>query len=279
LRRVAGLLFTAALLCRGLSAPEQAALDRISADSMRGNLSFLASDALEGRATPSRGLSIAAEFIASCFRRAGLQELSPGYLQTADFVSVTPRLDDFRLTVGSGGQELDLTSVDADVRALAALDLKNVEAIELPSSASLAGRIVAGDARVYGTDPALDKLRAARPALILLISRPGQEHEPGGFWQDDAEDAAIPVIRIFNGDAADTLAGKRAMTVSAQRCESAERGRAAAGVGSFAEGPIHRSVRSLRPPGHQRRPHLQRRERRWQRRGVGDRDRERAGLA
>jgi len=51
----------------------QAALDRISEDSLRGHLSFIASDALEGRATPSRGLDIAAEYIAAQFRRAGLE--------------------------------------------------------------------------------------------------------------------------------------------------------------------------------------------------------------
>jgi hypothetical protein len=51
----------------------QAALDRISEDSLRGHLSFIASDALEGRATPSRGLNIAAEYIAAQFRRAGLE--------------------------------------------------------------------------------------------------------------------------------------------------------------------------------------------------------------
>ncbi|MDX2042244.1 MAG: M28 family peptidase [Acidobacteriota bacterium] len=55
-------------------APEvQAALDRISENSLRGHLSFIASDALEGRATPSRGLDIAAEYIAAQFRRAGLE--------------------------------------------------------------------------------------------------------------------------------------------------------------------------------------------------------------
>ncbi len=51
----------------------QAALDRISENSLRGHLSFIASDALEGRATPSRGLDIAAEYIAAQFRRAGLE--------------------------------------------------------------------------------------------------------------------------------------------------------------------------------------------------------------
>jgi hypothetical protein len=67
-------------------------LDRISAASMRGNLSFLASDALEGRGTPSRGLDIAAEFIASQFRAAGLEPLGDdGYFQTADWNLIDPK--------------------------------------------------------------------------------------------------------------------------------------------------------------------------------------------
>jgi Zn-dependent M28 family amino/carboxypeptidase len=67
-------------------------LERISAASMRGNLSFLASDALEGRGTPSRGLDIAAEFIASQFRAAGLEPLGDdGYFQTADWNLIDPR--------------------------------------------------------------------------------------------------------------------------------------------------------------------------------------------
>jgi Zn-dependent M28 family amino/carboxypeptidase len=62
---------------------ESAALDRISAQSLAGHLSFLASDLLEGRATPSRGLDIAAEYIAAQFRRAGLEPAgTEGYFQT-----------------------------------------------------------------------------------------------------------------------------------------------------------------------------------------------------
>ncbi len=67
-------------------------LERISASAMRGNLSFLASDALEGRGTPSRGLDIAAEFIASQFRAAGLEPLGDdGYFQTADWNLIDPK--------------------------------------------------------------------------------------------------------------------------------------------------------------------------------------------
>lgn len=50
---------------------------------MKGRLSFLSSDLLEGRGTPSRGLDLAAEYIASEFRRAGLEPAGDdGYFQT-----------------------------------------------------------------------------------------------------------------------------------------------------------------------------------------------------
>lgn len=67
-----------------LTPVRKAALDRISADSMKGHLSFISSDLLEGRDTPSRGLDIAAEYIAAQFRRAGLRPVGDdGYFQTA----------------------------------------------------------------------------------------------------------------------------------------------------------------------------------------------------
>ncbi|MGH7247910.1 MAG: aminopeptidase, partial [Pseudomonadota bacterium] len=69
----------------------QAALDRISPKSLRGRLSFLSSDLLEGRDTPSPGLAIAAEYIASEFRRIGLEPAGDdGYYQTAPIHRVQP---------------------------------------------------------------------------------------------------------------------------------------------------------------------------------------------
>jgi len=65
------------------------ALDRISADSLKGHLWFIASDLLEGRATPSRGLDLAAEYIAAQFRRDGLEPAGDDdYFQTT---TMTPR--------------------------------------------------------------------------------------------------------------------------------------------------------------------------------------------
>src|SRR5437899_929045 len=70
-----------------LTPGRKSALDHITAQSLKGRLSFLASDLLEGRDTPSRGLDVAAEYIASEFRRAGLKPAGDdGYFQTAHFI-------------------------------------------------------------------------------------------------------------------------------------------------------------------------------------------------
>src|SRR5207247_3572391 len=83
-----------------------AALDRISADSLRGHLSFIASDTLEGRNTPSRGLDIAAEYIAAQFRRAGLEPVGDdGYFQTANWIVTDRDADSFRSEERRVGEE------------------------------------------------------------------------------------------------------------------------------------------------------------------------------
>jgi hypothetical protein len=74
-----------------LSVEAKNLLQGISGDSMRGHLSFLASDLLEGRGTPSRGLDLAAEYIAAQFRIAGLEAVGDdGYFQTADWTQIKP---------------------------------------------------------------------------------------------------------------------------------------------------------------------------------------------
>lgn len=92
----AGLLLClwAAALAAGtnLTPDQQAVVDHISAASLRGNLSFISSDLLEGRATPSRGLDLAAEYIAAQFRRAGLEPAAgEDYFQTATLKTGTAK--------------------------------------------------------------------------------------------------------------------------------------------------------------------------------------------
>jgi hypothetical protein len=90
--RLAPLAAIAAVLCGWTFAAEpvrvtpemRIVISHITAGSLRGHVSFLASDLLEGRDTPSRGLDIAAEYIAAQFRRIGLEPAGDdGYFQTA----------------------------------------------------------------------------------------------------------------------------------------------------------------------------------------------------
>ncbi len=106
----------------------QAALDRISVDSLRGHLSFIASDLLEGRGTPSRGLDIAAEYIAAQFRRAGLEPVGDdGYFQTANWsISETPA-SEFHLAINDGRQ-----TINVDLRQVSFASDQKLELNELP---------------------------------------------------------------------------------------------------------------------------------------------------
>ncbi|MEP6714512.1 MAG: M28 family peptidase [Terriglobia bacterium] len=194
---------------------EQAALDHITADALRGDLSFLASDALEGRATPSRGLDLAAEFIASHFRRAGLEPIGPegSYFQWAKFVEVTPNLSDLKLTLTADREDLELTASDVRVHAIGALDItKQPVTILSGTTANIEGRIVAGEARRYGSEAAINRLQAHHPALILLVAEHGEPQEP--TYLEDVEAGFAPVLTVINADAVSAVSEKRSLSLS-----------------------------------------------------------------
>jgi hypothetical protein len=95
----------------GLKSQWRAALDAVSAESMRGNLSFISSDLLEGRKTPSRGLDIAAEYIAAQFRRAGLEPAGDdGYFQTANWKLTGRDMSSLQMNLNSGGSAVPLSA-------------------------------------------------------------------------------------------------------------------------------------------------------------------------
>ena len=86
-----------------LNADERAAIGRVAADDLRTHLKFIASDQLEGRNTPSRGLDMAADYIAAQFRRAGLEAAGDdGYFQTANWRTVARDAGSFRMELDAG---------------------------------------------------------------------------------------------------------------------------------------------------------------------------------
>jgi hypothetical protein len=158
-----------------ISPDTQATLDRISASSMRGHLSFIASDQLEGRDTPSRGLDLAAEYIAAQFRRAGLEPVADGtYFQTAKMMVRTPNLDGFVLTLARGDQQFPAAPADVRINSSTGLDVSRAVVIkadgdsELPPE-SIAGRVIVAQLK-HGRGLART-LRGTKPAALILIQR------------------------------------------------------------------------------------------------------------
>src|ERR1700681_1074587 len=102
----------------------KATLDRITAQSLQGHVLFLASDLLEGRDTPSRGLDIAAEYIAAQYRRAGLEPVGDeGYFQTASFVTVTPNTGGLECILQADGSTVKANTASISLQEPVALDL------------------------------------------------------------------------------------------------------------------------------------------------------------
>ncbi len=100
-----------------LPADVDAMLSRVTANSLRGHLSFLASDLLEGRGSPSRGLDLAAEYIAAQYRRAGLEPIGDdGYFQTANWKFTEADLDGFKLVLQQGSEQAALTPFEVSFK-------------------------------------------------------------------------------------------------------------------------------------------------------------------
>lgn len=167
-------------------------LGKIHARSLEGRLSFLASDALEGRGTPSRGLDTAAEYIASEFRRAGLEPAGDdGYFQTARWMMVRPVRSGLLVRLDREGGSVTLAPGRVDAGLTGALRLDNAPVIYFDAAApdswgelsadAVAGKVVAvsGVSRIYGLPaaergPAIrsyymlkDFLARARPLVVL----------------------------------------------------------------------------------------------------------------
>lgn len=110
-----------------LPKPVVTAMEHIAPNSLKGHLSFLSSDLLEGRNTPSRGLDIAAEYIAAQFRRAGLEPL-PGtdtYFQIANWKLRTLPLDEVQMTFEHEGKRLSLNGAHFSIQRLQARKAEN----------------------------------------------------------------------------------------------------------------------------------------------------------
>jgi hypothetical protein len=184
---------------------------RVSADSLRTNIAWLAADERGGRMTPSLGLDASADYIGAQFRLAGLEPAAPrgAYFQNAAFSEVTFKSNDFRMTLEAGTRSVDVTANSVEVSSLTALDLLNEPVLRLPGTGSLPeiqGHVVVGG-EYYASERALYSLETGKPLLILLtIAGPRRKQSTPALME--ADPSLPPVIRIYSRAAAVMLAGK-----------------------------------------------------------------------
>jgi hypothetical protein len=215
--------YTTILLALCLPAAEppvgwKPALDRISAQSLRGHLSFLASDALEGRSTPSRGLDVAAEYIAAQFRRAGLEPAGgDGYFQTADMLQITPDPEGFEMTLRHGEESIAIPRKHAVPHVARAVELTDAPVFRATGSDAagltpdqVRGRVVVLDSTRAARRmvPALQKMEPA--AIVRLVSDDAPPVPPGQLVESSTKPAGAPVILLSDPDAAKTLRNLKA---------------------------------------------------------------------
>ncbi len=198
MRKIVLTLLFCGVVSAALTPEEQAALNRISAASMRGHLSFLASDLLEGRATPSRGQDVAAEYIAAQFRRAGLEPAAPNgsYFQTAVREQIEQQPASFQLTWKAGAKQWSWKAADVLTMADHGIDLTDATVMPL-AAGDISGKIVAADAEQNMNRRAIAQLRARKPALILLFRKGGRVPLSATQLVEPGKPAEAPVVLIF----------------------------------------------------------------------------------
>jgi len=180
---------------------EQAALDHISASSLRGALSFLASDALEGRDTPSRGLDIAAEYIASKFRAAGLDP----FFQTAQVIRATAVPQ--QLAITDGGRTVTAGPGEMRARAERTVELADAQLYKVDLAAPLPHDAGVFDGKVVlfefgpGQWSAVERLwpvlMSSGAAAVVVVGERGRALIESDMFVPGAE-RPVPVVSVVD---------------------------------------------------------------------------------
>jgi Peptidase family M28 len=187
--------FTAVLASAQIPAEVKPALDHISANDLKGNVSFLASDLLQGRATPSPGLDIAAEFVAARLRAAGLEPAGDdGYFQTAHLQQVEADMVGFKLEISDGKDTIKVEPDAAAIRTFAALELNGVDAVKADAS-DRKGKVVFVPSSDLRKPHLMQDLRTSGAALVVITGFRPRTGARLATPEDRAESAPIVFVR------------------------------------------------------------------------------------
>ncbi len=195
----------------------QTVLYSITAPDLKGDVSFLASDALQGRYTPSPGLEVAAEFIASQFRATGLD---PGgdqdYFQIATMIDRHMPKEVSNLTVREGSQvtvipaqaitiydESQAARIDeAPVLVIPNRDPDAIKGIDLSGKALVVPAPPPGHAPHEQIQPAWRKARSfdkivgqSNAAIEIVVGAPRQPQSNDKLlFPAEAQEHRVPIV-------------------------------------------------------------------------------------
>lgn len=170
--------------------------DSITAAGLRGIVSFLASDALQGRDTPSPGLDVAATYIASEFRADSLESpVGSDYSQYADFAQLSGNIETLQFSISG----ISIPGGSIAVDSLGAAHLVNQAVFKwapnMDVDVPLAGKIVM--LRAPSNPLTLTKLESMHPDALVQLSR--NTVSPGwrkGLLLPDTRDTRTAVITV-----------------------------------------------------------------------------------
>jgi hypothetical protein len=216
------------------SVPSASSLATISPGALRSHVSFLASDLLEGRGTPSRGQDLAAEYIAAQFRGAGLEPAGDdGYFQTANWQYAERKLDEVALMVTAGSSTIKVPAGGATGNFLDPLALGATPAVfmtwkeALDNSEAANGKVlVVPAAPVPGAARILQEKLKSKPVLVIMIDREKRHGAGTGGWLIDPEQATVkaaPPVLVLHADGAAGALEKGGALVAARVAAAAVR--------------------------------------------------------
>ena len=218
---VGAVVMAAAAVAQTVPTVQQIAA-RITANDLKADVSFLASDALQGRGTPSLGQEIAAEYIAAQFRRAGLEPVGDdGYFQTAAYVNVTPNVEGMEFTVEAGGSAVKAQKAAialqqpgvADFSRSAVVKVSGIDAAALQALTpeQVRGKVLVLDFPDGTNSMAINRQLPAltgrlQPALVVLLRSGGQPTNMNARLTEASPSASTSVMLVWD-EAARTALG------------------------------------------------------------------------
>ena len=195
--------------------------ERLTANALKADVSFLASDALQGRGTPSAGLDIAAEYIAAQFRRAGLEPAGDDqYFQTVPYDQVTPNLQSLQLTLETGDGVIQAAPAAMGMQDAAGTDISHASAFKATAETldALTAEQVRGKVLVIAA-PAAGGGRGAlaftrripalaaklQPLLVVSLRTSGQGITANPRIREATGAIVVPVLAVWDSKARELL--------------------------------------------------------------------------